>query len=143
ADVVARPQGGYHLRHGAHDLPPVVRGSRRAHFLEHAPAIVDHDPEDLGAPDIEAYGLAPHAALDCRRPAGASAGGLVPEQRSDGAEHVEVGIANANLHIARLQQRFLHSFLDHVVDAVHGTLAHRAATPDAADVVARGAPPAG
>src|SRR4051794_9185034 len=61
----------------------------------------------------------------------------IAQQRPDPAEHVEIGVPDAHLHVTRLGQRLLDGLLDDVVDAGHVRPAHRARPADAADVGAR------
>src|SRR4051812_26248702 len=66
----------------------------------------------------------------------------VPEDGSDAPEHIEVGVAHADLDLARRGEGVLDGFLHAVVNRLHLGLADRAHAPDLADVGARPAPPA-
>ena len=62
------------------------------------------DAQHLGAADVDADG---------------DGAPSVPQQGADAAEHVEVGVVDADLDPARLGERLVDGLLDDVVDVVH------------------------
>ena len=68
---------------------------------------VEHPTQDLGAADVEA-GDQPASAVGATR--------SVPQQGADAPHHVEVGVVDADLDVARLGQGHLDRLLDDVVD---------------------------
>src|SRR5690606_368387 len=67
----------------------------------------------------------------------------IAEQGADAPQHVEVGVADADLDLGRLGERLLDRVLDHVLDLDHLLAAVGAATTDGGQPAAALAPPPG
>ena len=97
---------------------------RTPDFVADAPTrFVDGDRQDLGTADIDPY-------RQCHEGRDVSSGDLVAEQRSNAAQHVEVGVADADLDATRLAQCLVDRLFDDVVEGFHLRAAPAAVAPD-------------